>query len=52
MICAEILIFIFLTHFKMYTKPFLNDDEYMTPKSAWESVAHLVPKDKVVYEVF
>jgi hypothetical protein len=36
----------------MYTKPFQKDDEYMTPKSAWESVAHLIPKDKIVYEAF
>ena len=36
----------------MYTKPFQKDDEYMTPKSAWESVAHLIPKDTIVYEAF
>jgi hypothetical protein len=24
----------------------------MTPKSAWESVAHLIPRDKVIYEAF
>lgn len=35
-----------------YNKPFQKDDEYMTPKSAWESIAHLIPRDKVVYEAF
>jgi hypothetical protein len=32
-------------HFKV-------DDEYMTPKSAWENIAHLIPKDKVIWEAF
>ena len=36
----------------MYSKPFQKDDDYMTPKSAWESVAHLIPRDKVIYEAF
>jgi hypothetical protein len=27
-------------------------DEWFTPKSAWESVAHLIRKDKVIYEPF
>ena len=32
----------------MYSKPFQRDDE-----SAWESVAHLIPRDKVwIYEAF
>ena len=31
----------------MYSKPFQIDDE-----SAWESVAHLIPRDKVIYEAF
>ena len=28
------------------------DDEYMTPKSAWENIAHLLPRDKVIWEAF
>ena len=31
---------------------FQADDEYMTPKSAWENIAHLIPKDKVIWEAF
>ena len=27
-------------------------DDYMTPKSAWESIAHLLPADKVIWEPF
>ena len=27
-------------------------DDYMTPKSAWENIAHLIPKDKVIWEAF
>ena len=29
-----------------------KDDEYMTPKSAWEQIAPLIPTDKVIYEAF
>lgn len=31
---------------------FLKHDDYMTPKSAWENIAHLIPKDKVIWEAF
>jgi hypothetical protein len=31
---------------------FKKDDEYMTPKSVWESIAHLLPKNKVIWECF
>ena len=31
---------------------FNNDDDYMTPKEVWESIAHLLPKDKVIWESF
>jgi len=31
---------------------FENDDDYMTPKEVWESIAHLLPKDKIIYEPF
>ena len=33
-------------------KTFLKHDDYMTPKSAWVNVAHLLPKDKVIWEAF
>lgn len=32
-------------HFEVY-------DDYYTPKSAWEQINHLIPKDKVVWEAF
>ena len=31
---------------------FKNDDSYMTPKEVWESIAHLIPKDKIIWECF
>tara|TARA_R110002167_G_scaffold159631_1_gene355315 strand:- start:131 stop:631 length:501 start_codon:yes stop_codon:yes gene_type:complete len=31
---------------------FKNDDSYMTPKEVWESIAHLLPKDKTIWESF
>jgi len=31
---------------------FKKDDSYMTPKEVWESIAHLLPKDKVIWESF
>ena len=34
------------------TKTFEKHDDYMTPKSAWEAIKHLVPKDKVIWEPF
>lgn len=33
-------------------KTFEKHDDYMTPKSAWEAIKHLVPKDKVIWEPF
>ena len=27
-------------------------DDYYTPKSAWENINHLIPKDKVILEAF
>ena len=27
-------------------------DDYYTPKSAWEKIDHLIPKDKIVWEAF
>ena len=35
-----------------HTKTFLIHDDYMTPKSAWENIKHLIPKDKVIWEAF
>lgn len=34
------------------TKTFEKHDDYMTPKSAWENIAHLIPKDKIIWEAF
>jgi hypothetical protein len=34
------------------TKTFTKHDDYMTPKSAWENIAHLIPKNKVIWEPF
>lgn len=30
----------------------MKHDDYMTPKYAWEHIAHLIPKDKVIWEAF
>jgi len=35
-----------------HTKTFLKHDDYMTPKSAWENIQHLIPKDKIIWEAF
>ena len=35
-----------------HTKTFQKHDDYMTPRYAWENVAHLIPKDKVIWEAF
>lgn len=42
---------------KTFLKPFQNkacskNDDYMTPKSAWKDIQHLIPKDKVIWECF
>ena len=34
------------------TKTFFKHDDYMTPKSAWENIKHLIPQDKVIWESF
>tara|TARA_R110000764_G_scaffold68032_2_gene141285 strand:+ start:156 stop:635 length:480 start_codon:yes stop_codon:yes gene_type:complete len=31
---------------------FLKDDDYMTPKYAWENIQQYIPKDKVIWEAF
>lgn len=33
-----------------HTKTFIKHDDYMTPKSAWENIKHLIPKDKIIWE--
>jgi len=33
-------------------KSFMKHDCYMSPKYAWENIAHLIPKDKVIWEAF
>lgn len=35
-----------------HTKTFQVCDSYVTPKSAWENIAHLIPKDKILWESF
>ncbi len=35
-----------------HTKTFLQYDDYMTPKYAWENIQHLIPKDKLIWEAF
>ena len=34
------------------TKTFLKHDDYITPKYAFENIAHLIPKDKIIWEPF
>ena len=31
---------------------FVKHDDYYTPKYAWENIAHLIPKNKVIWEPF
>ena len=31
---------------------FLQEDDYMTPKYAWDNIKHFIPKDKVIWEAF
>jgi hypothetical protein len=35
-----------------HTKTFIKHDDYMTPKHAWENIAHLIPRDKIIWEAF
>ena len=35
-----------------HSKTFIKHDDYMTPKSAWENIQHLIPKDKIIWEAF
>ena len=31
---------------------FKKDDDYNTPREVWESISHLIPKDKMIWECF
>jgi len=33
-------------------KSFIKHDDYTTPKTAWENIQHLIPKDKIIWEAF
>jgi hypothetical protein len=35
-----------------HTKTFLNYDDYMTPKYAWDNIKQYIPKDKKIWEAF
>ena len=35
-----------------HSKTFIEFDDYMTPKSAWDNIKHLIPKDKVIWGCF
>ena len=35
-----------------HTKTFKKDDDYQTPKYAWENIKEFIPKDKVIWECF
>ena len=30
----------------------IRHNDYMTPKTAWENIKHIIPKDKVIWEAF
>jgi len=34
------------------TKTFKKDDDWMTPKYAWENIKEFIPKDKIIWECF
>lgn len=34
------------------TKTWTTHDDYMTPKSAWANIKHLIPPNKIIYEPF
>ena len=36
----------------MVSPKFQVYDDYYTPKSAWEKIDHLIPKDKIEWEAF
>lgn len=34
------------------TKTFTKNDDYYTPKHAWEAIKDFIPKDKIIWEAF
>ena len=34
------------------TETFLKDDDYFTPKSAWEDIKDYIPNNKIIWEAF
>lgn len=34
------------------TKTFSTHDDYMTPKSAWVAIKHIIPQNKLIWEAF
>ena len=36
----------------LHTKSFIKHDDYLSPKSAWKDIRHLIPNDKVLWEAF
>ena len=35
-----------------HSKTFLQHDDYMTPKYAWDNIKQFIPNDKVIWEAF
>ena len=35
-----------------HNKTFLDHDDYMTNKSTWKNIKHLIPNDKIIWEPF
>jgi hypothetical protein len=35
-----------------HTKTFIEHNDYMSPKYAWENIIHYIPKDKEIWECF
>ena len=35
-----------------HTKKFLDFDDYITPKSAWENIKQYIPQNKIIWEAF
>ena len=31
---------------------YIKDDDYMTPKTAWEDIQQFIPRDKIIWEAF
>jgi hypothetical protein len=44
------LYYIYMANFT--TDTFKIHDDYMTPKSAWENIQQLIPRDKILWEAF